>query len=236
MKPYQKIPIQECHDPLVPIPTDWFTRESPHPYVKLGANYSGKSPYYLRQGVLDALIAAQINLQQNYPGWHICIFDAYRPIAVQQFMVDYTFQSLITEQKLNLQNLSPQEKEQLWQEVHQFWAVPSNNPATPPPHSTGAAIDVTLTNAKGEAIDMGSPIDEISERSYPNHYEKSPTPREQTYHQNREILHQTLNSQGFYRHPKEWWHFSLGDQLWALQYNQKYPNTPVTARYGRCQP
>jgi D-alanyl-D-alanine dipeptidase len=233
MKPYQKIPIQECHEPLVPIPLEQFAVESPHPYVKLGVDYQGKSPYYLRQGVLNALQAAQKSLQQNYPGWRISIFDAYRPIAVQQFMVDYTFQSLLRERKLNLLELSSQQQEQLWQEVYQFWAVPSDNPATPPPHSTGAAIDITLVNARGEIIDMGSPIDEVSARSHPYHYQNPQTPAEKRYHQNREILNQAMTSKGFCRHPKEWWHFSLGDQIWALQYNQKHPESPITARYGQ---
>ncbi|WP_204102886.1 MULTISPECIES: M15 family metallopeptidase [Spirulina sp. CCY15215] len=232
MKPYQKIPIQECHEPLVPIPLEQFAVESPHPYLKLGANYAGKSPYYLRQGVLDALIAAQNNLQQNRQGWRILIFDAYRPIAVQQFMVDYTFQSLVRERKLNLAELSTQQKEQLWQEVYQFWAVPSDNPATPPPHSTGAAIDVTLVDAEGKIVEMGSPIDEISERSHPLHYANATTTAEQIYHQNRQILNTAMTSGAFCCHPREWWHFSLGDQIWALQYNQEHPQNPITARYG----
>jgi len=46
MKPYQKIPIRECGEPLVPIPADKFVIPSPHAYEKLGANYRGKSPYF----------------------------------------------------------------------------------------------------------------------------------------------------------------------------------------------
>ncbi|MDE5071945.1 MAG: D-alanyl-D-alanine dipeptidase, partial [Trichodesmium sp. St5_bin8] len=34
MKPYQKIKIQECNEPLVPIPLELFAIESPHPYQK----------------------------------------------------------------------------------------------------------------------------------------------------------------------------------------------------------
>jgi len=83
MKPYQKIPIRESGQPLVPIPADKFVIPSPHAYEKLGANYRGKSPYFLRQGVLNALIEAQNRLQVYQPGWQILIFDAYRPIEVQ---------------------------------------------------------------------------------------------------------------------------------------------------------
>ena len=55
MKPYQTIKIQECHEPLVPIPLELFAIESPHPYQKLGAPYhlsETNSPYFLRQKVI----------------------------------------------------------------------------------------------------------------------------------------------------------------------------------------
>ncbi len=42
--------------------------------------------------------------------------------------------------------------------------------ATPPPHSTGAAVDITLVDAAGKAVFMGSPIDELSERSHPAYF------------------------------------------------------------------
>lgn len=98
MKPYQKIPIEECGEPLVPIPLEHFAIELPHPYEKLGADYGERSPYYLRQGVIEALIKAQFCLEKRNPGWRLKIFDAYRPVGVQQFMVDYTF-NLIIEKK-----------------------------------------------------------------------------------------------------------------------------------------
>ncbi len=59
MKPYQKIPILECGEPLVPIPLEQFAVESPHPYQKVGATYGEASPYLLRQSVLTALVTAQ---------------------------------------------------------------------------------------------------------------------------------------------------------------------------------
>lgn len=90
MKPYQQVPIRECGEPLIAIPSD-FSFVSPHPYQKLGAPYGDKSPFYLRQGVVDHLLSAQETLQKIHPNWRIQIFDAYRPVTVQQFMVDYTF-------------------------------------------------------------------------------------------------------------------------------------------------
>ena len=48
MKPYQQIAIDECGEPLVPIPAEHFAFEIPHPYQKLGAPYHNSkadSPY-----------------------------------------------------------------------------------------------------------------------------------------------------------------------------------------------
>ncbi|MGK7954592.1 MAG: M15 family metallopeptidase, partial [Crocosphaera sp.] len=155
MKPYQSIPIQDCGESLIAIPLEQFSVETPHPYQKLGASYGAKSPYYLRSPIIDALIQAQHNLQQQYPGWKIHIFDAYRPVAVQQFMVDYTFKSLLQEKGLTLEQLSLHQQDNFWQQVYQIWAVPSDDFATPPPHSTGAAIDITLIDDRGQLLDMG---------------------------------------------------------------------------------
>ena len=233
-KPYHEIAIRECNEPLVAIPLERFAVESPHPYQKLGADYGGKSPYYLRQGVVEALIQSQNYLARLHPGWRIQIFDAYRPIAVQQFMVDYTFNVAAQQKGLNLEQLSPQQQEAIWQQVYQLWAIPSSDWLTPPPHSTGAAIDVTLVDATGNKIDMGGEIDELSDRSHPDYYANSVSPEKQQYHHRRELLNQVMSDGGFRRHPQEWWHFSLGDQMWAWLCQSENPQQLMTARYGRC--
>ncbi|MCG5057560.1 MAG: M15 family metallopeptidase [Limnoraphis sp. WC205] len=236
IKPYQKVPVQDCGEPLLPIPLEQFAVESPHPYEKLGAPYhlSGvDSPYYLRQEVLERLITTQTQLQSDYPGWKILIFDAYRPVEVQQFMVDYTFAEIIKSRELKPDLISAEERQAILEEVYQFWAVPSLDPATPPPHSTGAAIDITLVNHTGKIVDMGSPIDEISPRSYPNHFAESSHLVEQKYHQNRQILAAVMISAGFKQHPNEWWHFSYGDQMWAWLNNQQETEQKSVAKYGR---
>jgi zinc D-Ala-D-Ala dipeptidase len=235
VKPYQQIPIQECGEPLISIPLDRFAVESPHPYVKLGANYRSRSPYCLRQGVLAALVKAQNSLQQDYSGWRIKIFDAYRSVEVQQFMVDYTFSELLKKKELIAENLSNEQRQQVLNEVYQIWAVPSDNPATPPPHSTGAVVDITLVDASGQTLDMGGEIDELSARSHPDYYANSTAEKEQIYHARRQLLYKIMQQAGFCRHPGEWWHFSLGDQMWAWQNNQENVNTFLTARYGRVE-
>ncbi|MGC9502648.1 M15 family metallopeptidase [Baaleninema sp.] len=227
MKPYQTIAIRECGEPLVSVPEEVFSLELPHPYAKLGAPYDDRSPFFLRRGIFDRLQAAQKALQQQRPGWRIRIFDAYRPLAVQQFMVNYTFAEVVRSKQLSPEALTPQQRRDILDEVYRFWALPSLDRATPPPHSTGAAVDVTLVDECDREIDMGSPIDELSERSYPNHFADATTAAERQFHENRQILAEAMTSAEFAQHPNEWWHFSYGDQLWAWLTQRS------TAIYGR---
>lgn len=233
-KPYTNIPIEECGEPLAPIPPT-FLRLEPHPYQSLGAPYGTASPFYLRVGVIAALERAQAFLKPY--GWQLAIFDAYRPVVVQQFMVAHTFATLCREGGHNPEQLEPAIASQIWQQVYQFWAVPSLDPQKPPPHSTGAAVDLTLADGENRPLDMGGVIDEISERSFPDFYSCHP---EQTnaicFAQRRQILHQAMHCAGFQRHPNEWWHFSLGDQLWAWQIQQQTGQQNIIARYGQIDP
>ena len=241
MKPYHQIQIEECGESLIHIPLDNFSVELPHPYVKLGAEYGEKSPYCLRKGVVQALLEAQFLLDKRHPEWKLKIYDAYRPVGVQQFMVNYTFEQLVKSQNVNERQLSAQKRQDLWGKVYQIWAVPSLDRAMPPPHSTGAAIDLTIINNKGESLDMGGEIDELSERSHPDYYLNDQDATKQQYHRHRQLLNRVMINAGFRRHPGEWWHFSLGDQMWAWLCNQENSSrgvsrnapTGLTARYGR---
>ncbi|PSR19771.1 D-alanyl-D-alanine dipeptidase [filamentous cyanobacterium CCP3] len=233
MKPYQAVPICDCGEPLVPIGGDRVSLVQPHPYQVLGAPYGHQSPYYLRSGVLAALLQAQDCLQQQCPGWRIQVFDAFRPVAVQRFMVERTFLEQVQARGWVAEALTPTQREAVMAEITQFWAMPSDDPATPPPHSTGAALDVTLVTKTGAVVDMGSPIDEVSPRSQPDHFAASPVPIEQQFHVHRTRLSQVMETAGFRRHPNEWWHFSLGDQLWAWQRRQETGSKDFLAHYGR---
>jgi len=101
----------------------------------------------------------------------------------------------------------------LAQQVAQFWAQPSHNLKTPPLHSTGAAVDITLVNEKGETIDFGGEIDEISERSFPDFYQNRTTPSEQLYQQRRELLKQLWSLLDFANIPKKSGIFPLAIRL-----------------------
>ncbi|MBE9202809.1 D-alanyl-D-alanine dipeptidase [Synechocystis salina LEGE 06099] len=241
MKLYRSVPIQDCGESLAPINLKGVKLLEPHPYEKLGVDYQGRSPYMLRTGVLKRLDQARLTLAEIEPTWQILVFDAYRPIAVQQFMVDHTFAEIVARDGLQGQVLTSEQRENIYQQVYQIWAIPSDDPLTPPPHSTGAALDITLLDQSGKPVDMGGEIDELSPRSQPNYYQtaqaKSDTQREEfkSYQQRRELLNKIMENAGFLRHPGEWWHFSQGDQLWAWQYNQQHPDRQEIAYYGRAE-
>lgn len=239
IKPYLSISITECGESLVAIPTT-FALVQPHAYQSLGAEYGDKSPFYLREGVLRCLEKSQKHLQSMKPNWHIRIFDAYRPVTVQKLMVDLTFRQLTEARGWDGDNLTPAQNTEIMDLVLQFWAIPSLDRNTPPPHSTGAAIDVTLQDDRGQEVNMGSDIDEVSPRSFPDYFRTNDEPEMQQFHANRELLYAVMTHSGFQRHPNEWWHFSLGDQMWAWLVNQKSGGThpagnrpSEVARYGR---
>lgn len=235
---YSNMPIMECGEELVAIP-DIFAFTDPHVYVNLGAPYGQLSPYYVRSGVLERLELAQTKIHSQCPRWRIKIFDAYRPVAVQAFMVEHTKQQLAKAQNFDLND--PDQEQELMDQVYKFWAFPSLDPATPPPHSTGAAVDITLVDENDFEIDMGGAIDEISERSMPNYYQSATDLAQIQFDRHRHLLKYCMDSAGFQQHPNEWWHFSYGDQMWCYLenlINQEdesvfYPDAPKFAYYGR---
>lgn len=227
MKPYRTFPITEGGEPLVVVPADEFLLTDPPPYAALGAPYGDSHPWLLRAGVLQALRAAGDVLSTLRPGWRLKLFDAYRPQAVQTFMVNLEFLRLSGGRSPDA--VAEPERAALWTRTYRIWAEPSTDPATPPPHSTGAALDLTLADANGYEAPMGSPIDENSDRSNPDYF----AVRDAIAHGNRQCLLQAMTQAGFRRHPLEWWHFSLGDQMWAWQALQENPQSRAMARYGR---
>jgi zinc D-Ala-D-Ala dipeptidase len=232
LKQYKLVPIAECGEPLVSIPADVFDLVNPHPYAAIGAPYGTRSPFYVRQGILDRLQIAQHELQGRKPGWRIQVFDAYRPVEVQQYMVDYTFDRLVRSRGLSSETLSEEQRQEIWATVFQFWAIPNDNPETPPPHSTGAAIDITLVDATNCPVNMGSAIDEISPRSFPHYFASSTDETERQYCANRQLLADVMLHAEFRQHPNEWWHFSYGDQLWVWLAKQASASFAEQARYG----
>jgi D-alanyl-D-alanine dipeptidase len=226
------VPIHDGQESLQPIP-ERIARRSPHPYEHLGAPYGGSRPYVLRDHVLARLVEAQATLEDLYPGHSLQVFDAYRPLAVQVFMIEHECRQYARARGWDPERLSSAQRAACRAEVRHFWAAPNEDPTQPPPHSTGAAIDLTIVDARGVPLPMGTPIDHVGPQSAPNHYEQATRPEERLFHKNRERLHDVMARAGFRRLPFEWWHFSYGDQWWALlEYLERDDVTPV-ALYGR---
>tara|TARA_Y100001933_G_scaffold27810_1_gene23307 strand:+ start:897 stop:1598 length:702 start_codon:yes stop_codon:yes gene_type:complete len=213
MRPWSPIPIEECGEPLQALPPA-LLRIEPHPYMALGAPYgTSGNPFQLRLGVVQRLLDAQQQLVEHDPGLRLSIFDAWRPIAVQAFMVDHSIAELCRERGVEVR--SGDAFDQVVVDVGRFWAAPSRDPMTPPPHSTGAAVDLTLSSSDGTPLAMGGEIDAIGAVSEPQHYAGREDSDAQRWHQRRQLLADVMEASGFAQHPNEWWHYSFGDQLWA---------------------
>jgi zinc D-Ala-D-Ala dipeptidase len=223
VRPWDNIRIEDDYEPLVPLAPGVLSFEAPHPYVALGAPYGSFGPWFLRGSVRDRLLEAQRRLGAERMGWRLHLLDAWRPLAVQAFMVEYT-DRLISQSNPEL------DVEARRARVFSFWAQPSENPNTPPPHSTGGAVDLTLVDAQGCTVNMGSPFDEPTERSHPNHFANVTDAAGREAHANRELLNRVMCNAGFVRNPHEWWHFSYGDRAWAREHGLE------VARYGRSEP
>jgi D-alanyl-D-alanine dipeptidase len=234
LRPWSPIPIVDNGEPLLPLPPG-LLRLEPHPYVAAGAPYGdGASPFQLRQGVIERLLAAQAQLQRRHPHWRLAVFDAWRPLAVQEHMVCHAIRW-----ECERRGIDPDQSgaavDAVVVEVGRFWAPPSADPLTPPPHSTGAAVDLTLADADGQTLCMGSEIDAIGAVSEPDffHQRAGALPpgleRDQAlcWAGHRDALRHAMEVAGFAQHPNEWWHFSHGDQLWAWRLGHP------SAHYGR---
>jgi len=78
-------------------------------------------------------------------------------------------------------------------------------------HNRGAAVDLTLVNAQGEALEMGTPYDFFGPEAHPSY-----TNLPDSVLANRATLRDAMLSEGFQPITTEWWHFSLGGKNYAL--------------------
>ncbi|RNL62029.1 dipeptidase [Nocardioides marmoriginsengisoli] len=83
------------------------------------------------------------------------------------------------------------------------------------PHVAGAAVDLTLVDACGDALDLGTAIDATPEESGGRCYFAAEDISADA-RANRDLLASTLEAAGLVNYPTEWWHWSYGDRYWAL--------------------
>ncbi|NCP77106.1 M15 family metallopeptidase [bacterium] len=94
-------------------------------------------------------MCAAENLSARHSGYRFRIFDAYRPLAVQEFMVIHTAQEFCWKVHHIFLNEAVEEVyTEAMDHALKLFAKPNPSPEAPPPHSTGSAIDLTIVNAE----------------------------------------------------------------------------------------
>jgi zinc D-Ala-D-Ala dipeptidase len=80
-------------------------------------------------------------------------------------------------------------------------------------HSRGSTMDLTLARADGTALDMGTPFDFFSPKSW-----TADRSIGTQAHANRLLLADAMRRRGFRGYDKEWWHFTLRDEPFPHTY------------------
>jgi len=172
---------------------------------------------FLRKGVLGKL--SGVNERLRSVGLELFIHDAWRPAAVQNYMHSEWFPEYLRKRFPEWSAL------EISQEADKYWAPgPARqkdiDPSSPPPHSTGAAVDLTIRKIGGDALWMGTIFDDVTARSHTDFLEWNVDSSVVSFsddeaQKNRRLLHWIMVEAGFVNNPTEWWHFSWGDQMWA---------------------
>jgi D-alanyl-D-alanine dipeptidase len=157
-------------------------------------NFVGRDLYgdldcaWLHKNAADALETASKSLRSARPDLQLLVLDALRPQRVQ---------------------------EALWQALK---GTPLTmylaNPIAGSIHSFGMAVDVTLADASGAELDMGTPFDDLTELSHPGLEEGYFLQGQLTESQiaNRHLLRDLMTGSGYRGISTEWWHFDFGDR------------------------
>ena len=162
----------------------------------MSANLPGASPSLrLRSGAADRLVAASAQLPDRFG---LGVYDAYRSSVAVRALYD----------RAHAENPGLPDG---------FVANP-DDPNSTPPHSTGGAVDLTLT-FDGLPVDLGTKFDCFDERAALCAQEHTDT----GFRHLRRMLHQTMLGAGFVTYPPEWWHYSYGDQRWAATVGETSP-------------
>lgn len=180
---------------------------------------------FLRRSVASKL--AEVNARLAPLGMELYLFDAWRPQAVQRFFHDVWFPDWLKQRRPDL------EGQALVDEVENYWAAPSAGEASPSPHSTGGAVDLTLIYSDTrQPLFMGGIFDDLTDEAWTDGFERKAVASmsDEEARANRRLLYWVMAEAGFANNPTEWWHYSWGDQMWARLMNEPY------AHYGSCNP
>lgn len=148
---------------------------------------------YLPCQVAIKLCNAEYVLNRAHPQYHIVVFDAVRPLHIQQQMWD----------ELDMP---------AWKKINYL-----ANPAEISLHNYGAAVDVGIILENDSLLDMGTAFDsflELSQPKYEARFLADGTLSEEAYN-NRLILRRAMLQAGFSMMYKEWWHFNATNKTTA---------------------
>jgi zinc D-Ala-D-Ala dipeptidase len=126
-------------------------------------------------------------------GLHVKVFDCYRPTRAVMNFVRWA-------RALN----DTASKAEFYPDVDKRTLFRDGYIASQSGHSRGSTIDMTLANDDGRELDMGTPFDFFSPKSWPA--DPTVTPEQ---HANRMLLAAAMRRHGFRGYDKEWWHFTL---------------------------
>ncbi|WP_306324679.1 M15 family metallopeptidase [Streptomyces venezuelae] len=188
------VPVTESGEPLVDVRLDGRLR------VDTRKQDPADAFAHLREGVLARLLTAQAMLPA---GLRLLFVEGYRPPSLQrEYFEEYAG-------RLRADNPG-------WSagQVHSA----ASRYVSPPdiaPHSAGAAVDLTLADADGNELDLGTRMNADPEESAGACYTDAPDISEEA-RAHRELLGAVLTAAGLVNYPTEWWHWSFGDRYWAL--------------------
>ena len=193
-----------------------------------GANHYHESkvaPYYrsipgsvpelfLRETV--AMKLQSINFRLRRSSLELFIRDAWRPAMVQYSMHHWCREQIRTRHP-------DWTEEQVVAEATSYWSLGPERDEdvellSPPPHATGAVIDGGIRIVGGEHLWMGTIFDDVSARSHTRAFEEHSNEdsfSDQEALKNRRLFYWLFTEEQFRVNPKEYWHASWGDQLWA---------------------
>ena len=194
-------PIEECGEPLVVV-DDRF----PHLASYHAAGWPGTDTRcWLRRSVVERLHLAADALPA---GFGLAIFDGWRSMTTVRALHAHFYGPGST--------LEPG-----------FLADPDDLTLVPP-HTTGAAVDLTLT-IDGETQLLGTDFDDFGPRAAADALERDGDAAEPA-RSHRRLLTEAMRGAGFAPYALEWWHFSHGDQAWAIAHGEP------AARFGPTEP
>jgi len=174
-------------------------RERHEPLVVLDAGF-GPGRALVRAGLAVRLDTARDLLPM---GISLRVVEGHRPVAAQRAIIAaYSAEICAARPGVSAHDLH--------RLTSRFVA-----PVAVAPHVAGAAVDLTLVDACGDELDLGTRIDETPEESDGRCF-TSATGISPDARAHRDLLARVLGAAGLVNYPTEWWHWSYGDRYWAL--------------------